>query len=388
VLPQVVLAFWTVVSLLGQDAELITEAKLPSSVARLLDVLTQLHLSAGVEGEATYRVLLDTLRAFATTTKQATWGEFIKATMSQLQTHPRSPCIWLGELLAARPGAGELVGDYLCRQTALRELLRASQPSDLFVFSDSIFANMLLHQTMSSAPHYEQLQTQELESLRAAAPCEGHEGSVRALRPSRVALTPLDTQTNGAVLSHLAELAGLAAAGEGVQAEDFFSTSPLLRPHSQLVLEEQQKQLRGEIRFLKEFLLTSLSADGAGGAAASTSSSSSPSSSSSSSSTSSSSSSSSLPAAEGKVGTGRGKGEEKKTYCSSCGTHLFLSPQSRQVVSRILASRGLPPSPYSSSNAAEAAEAVEAAGAAGQGKGRREEEEQNEEKEGGGGGGR
>lgn len=126
VLPQVVLAFWTVVSLLGQDAELITEAKLPSSVARLLDVLTQLHLSAGVEGEATYRVLLDTLRAFATTTTQATWGEFIKATMSQLQTHPRSPCIWLGELLAARPGAGELVGDYLCRQTALRELLRAS----------------------------------------------------------------------------------------------------------------------------------------------------------------------------------------------------------------------------------------------------------------------
>jgi hypothetical protein len=182
---------------------------------------------------------------------------------------------------------------------------------------------MLLHQTMSSAPHYEQLQTQELESLRAAALCEGHEGSVRALRPSRVTLTPLDTQTNGAVLSHLAELAGLAAAGEGVQAEDFFSTSPLVRPHSQLVLEEQQKQLRGEIRFLKEFLLTSLSADGAGSAAASTTSSSS--SSSSCSSSTSSSSSSSLPAEEGKVGTGRGKGEEKKTYCSSCGTHLFAA---------------------------------------------------------------
>jgi len=359
VLPQVALSYWIVISLLGQDADLITEAKLPSSVARLLDVLTQLHLSSGVEGDATYRVLLDTLRAFATTTSQATWGDFIEETMSKLQTHPRSPGMWLGELLAARPGASEHVGEFLCRQTALRELLRgAPQSEGLFVFSDSVFANMLLHQTMSSAPHYEQLQTLELESARAAAAGKGQgDTSAPAMTLSRVALTPLDTQTNGTVLSHLAELADQAAAGEVVQSDDFFSSSPLIRPQSQLGLEEQQKQLRSEIRFLKDFMLASLSAKAAtDGAAAS-------------------SSSPPKSAAEGKAGAGRVKEEDKKTYCSSCGTRLLLSPESSRVVSRILSSRGLPPNPYSIADAARAAaEAAEAAAEAGrQAKGRREE---------------
>lgn len=262
---------------------------------------------SAVNGEATYRLLIDTIRKIVNN-NPLTWLNFTYLLREALQTHKGNKILWQAELVCARPYHEESVEEFLWRAVCLRGLL--IHIPDLFFHNDSIFANMLLHQIMASKKHFQQLMKMNFHSENNPSTITD-ERKLSAPNPEPLTLGSLDKDHNSTVCQFLDEFSVYILTGNQVDNDGIFSDSLLTRPQSQVGLEEIQKKIRAEIRLLKGVIQMGMIILG-------------------------SPNTQSQPA-------GR---DDMKTYCISCGTGLHVTAQGKSVVTAIISSGGLPKSPY------------------------------------------
>lgn len=191
---------------------------------------------ASVDGDALYRQVLEVIRVTANR-QPPTVTVFVDSVLQTLQTFPGNARLWLAELLTARPTAQETTEEFLMRQVVLRELLKGVyDPKECFFFNNSVFANMLLHQVLTVPALAKDLHLVDFFF-----------GLTTTQKFERVVLSSLDLAGNAAMIKYLDSLAHLALSGQPVEDENFYETSLLFRPQTQLALGEHQSRFRHEV---------------------------------------------------------------------------------------------------------------------------------------------